>query len=165
MSKAVGINNAVRVNCDLQWLTPSQQQVYDQLRSGFDHQRVLNVYGVVGAGKTVLAWVLEREGYGTYLPDASELLSGGRRVLIDNYDSSRKARKLIDFMDELQISQVVLFTQKRIDDDFPAFEVKLTEEDIAHCKATLFQKLDLHFYDETSLGNLHDLLRFQPKGG
>lgn len=159
MSRLVSIINQVREQCDENWLTDSQLQVYDSLRTGYSHHRLLNVYGEPGTGKTVLAWVLERSGYARYVHAQGVLPRSVDRLIVDAFPAYRRsARRLVDTMDELEIGHVVIVTDKRVDDDYPALEVVLTPDDIVRCKANLYQHLGIEFIDESPCANLHHLL-------
>jgi hypothetical protein len=165
VSKLVEISNAVYDRCDVNWLTPSQKRVYDLLAQGFTAQPLINVYGRHGVGKTVLAWVLARDGFGTYCPTPSDLPAHTSRALVDGFTGGRReARRLIDQMRQSEVHQAVLFTTSPIDDDLPIFEVRLLPEDIARCRANLYQQFDIRFLSERAVANLHDLLSSGVRG-
>ncbi len=57
------LEQRIRDRLTPEWLTPSQQRVWEQLHRfhGPPH-RVVNVYGPPGVGKSFLGWLMQREG-------------------------------------------------------------------------------------------------------
>lgn len=156
------LQQRIRDRLSPDWLTPSQQKVWDQLHlfNGPPH-RVVNVYGPRGSGKTFIGWLMQREGYATY-----EIWPGARRPIhprltLDNAPADRaSARSVRPLVDELGIRQVILLSRQRVDEpDMPAFALRVTEEDLDHFQANLFRHLHITLpVTESEFQDYHEVL-------
>jgi hypothetical protein len=145
----------IRDRLSLDWLTPSQLVVWEALHrfDGPPH-RVISVYGAEGTGKTFFGWLLEREGYSTYGKWSERSQPVLPRLTLDNARSRRDAtRELRPLVDRLGIQQIILLSRTRVDEPaLPAFELRVTSEDLEHFRANLFRHLRITLPD----GNYHN---------
>lgn len=136
----------IRDRLGVNWLTPSQKQVWEQIQR-FDGplHRVINVYGAAGTGKTFLGWLMERLNYATYstwTKPSKPLLP--RLVLDDMIPDRSHTRNLRSLVDQYHIQQVILLSRHRVDElAMPAFEVKITEDDMDVFRANLYRHLEI----------------------
>ena len=155
MSSIDVLGARIRDRLSLDWLTPSQLAVWEALHrfDGPPH-RVISVYGAEGTGKTLVGWLLEREGYSTYGMWSARPQPVLPRLTLDNARSRRDAtRELRPLVDQLGIQQIILLSRMRVDEPFlPAFELRVTSEDMEHFKANLFRHLRISLPD----GNYHN---------
>lgn len=126
------------------WLTPSQSVVWNAIRS-FDGppHRVINIFGAEGTGKTLMGWLLERDSYSTYStwPEIPKPVLP--RITLDDSPSDRlSARDLRPLVDKLSIRQIILLSRTRVDEDaMPAFELRVTADDLEHFRSVIFRYL------------------------
>ncbi len=144
MGNLEAISARIRDRADINWLTPSQKVVWNSIKE-FDGppHRVINIYGGEGIGKTFLGWIMERENYATYMVWGETPKPHFPRLVVDEakYDraSTREIRPMID---NLNLKQIILLSRIRTDEpSVPAFELRVTEEDIASLKASLYRHL------------------------
>lgn len=151
MTAADVLNQRIRARLTTDWLTPSQRVVWEGLRR-FDAapHRVVCVYGAEGTGKTFLGWLLEREGYATYaLWSTSPPSPVLPRLTLDNARTQREAtRGLRPLVDNYGIQQIILLARQRVDEPaLPAFELRVTGDDLDHFRANLFRHLRMSIPD------------------
>lgn len=156
------IAKRIRDRIAVEWLTPSQKQVWDRIHqfSGPPH-RIINIYGAEGTGKSFLGWLMEREGYATYCKWPSVSTPGLSRLVIDNAPFSReKARELRPLVDKTPgLQQIILLSRVRVDEQaMPAFELQLTDEDWDYFRANLYRHMQLTVA-ESSLPNFKKVLQ------
>jgi len=136
----------IRDRLGVNWLTPSQKKVWEQVQR-FDGplHRVINVYGFAGTGKTFLGWLMERLNYATYstwTQPSKPLLP--RLVLDDMVPDRSRTRNLRSLVDQYHIQQLILLSRNRVDElAMPAFEVRITEDDMDVFRANLYRHLDI----------------------
>ncbi len=134
----------IRDRVDLTWLTPSQRTVWEAIQrfDGPPH-RVINIYGLEGTGKTFMGWFLERINYSTYQiwPDMRRPLLP--RLTLDDVLSDRTtARDIRPLVDKYGIHQIILLSRMRVNERaMPAFELHVTDDDLASFRANLFRHL------------------------
>jgi hypothetical protein len=130
----------------LDWLTPSQKKVWEALQrfDGAPH-RVINIYGSEGTGKTFMGWLLERLSYSTYCvwPNVQKPLLP-RLTLDDIIPDRQTTRNIRPLIDKYSIQQIILLSRTRVDERaMPAFELRITEEDIEAFRANLYRYLQI----------------------
>jgi hypothetical protein len=144
MTSKNALNARIRDRQSLEWLTPSQVEVWEVLHrfDGPPH-RVVCVHGAEGTGKTFLAWLLDREGYSTYGQWSAPPKPVLPRLTLDNAPPDRLAtREIRPLVDQLGIQQILLFSRLKVDEPFmPAFELRVTAEDLECLRANLFRHL------------------------
>jgi hypothetical protein len=144
--KLATLQQRIRDRLSSEWLTPSQQQVWEQLHrfQGPPH-RVVNVYGPRGSGKSFLGWLMHREGYATYSMWTDERNPIHPRLVLDNAPADRaSARSVRPLVDQLDIRQIILLSRQRVDEPaMPAFALAVTEDDIDHFQANLYRHLNI----------------------
>ena len=140
------IEQRIRDRLSVDWLTPSQRHVWEQLHRfhGPPH-RVVNVYGPRGSGKSFLGWLIQREGYATYSKWSDEHHPVHPRLTLDNAPADREAsRSVRPLTDTLAIRQIILLSRERVDEpDLPAFGLAVTEDDLDHFRANLYRHLGI----------------------
>jgi len=138
------LNTRIRDRLSPDWLTPSQVEVWDALHrfDGPPH-RVVCVYGAEGTGKTFLAWLLEREKYSTYGLWSNPPRPVLPRLTLDNALPDRLVtRDVRPLVDQLGLRQILLFSRFKVDEPFmPAFELRVTSDDLECFRANLFRHL------------------------
>ncbi len=90
--------NCLKNESTIEWLTPSQKSIYNKITQGFPTQRIINVYGKHGAGKTFLGWILEKNGFGHYHSGLEDFKENGeisinKMVIIDNFQSDKNLHR------------------------------------------------------------------------
>lgn len=152
--------NQIKRLSDAAWLFPSQTAVYQEMLPflGSIH-RIINLYGAQGTGKTFLAHVLCKEGQVEYVPSPELIQLASHPLVIDNAPFERTAaRSMRNQMRRHNLQQVILITRYRVEDDVPAFALKLTTEDVDCFRANLFRYLDLRLPECAAL-NLWEHLK------
>ena len=134
----------IRDHLKVDWLTPSQKHVWEQIQR-FDGplHRVINVYGAAGTGKTFLGWLMERLSYATYSTWARPSKPLLPRLILDDMVPDRsQTRSLRSLVDQHHIQQLILLSRQRVNEQaMPAFEVRITEDDMAVFRGNLYRYL------------------------
>jgi hypothetical protein len=147
MSNLSTFNARLRDRLSLPWLTPSEVAVWDQIQQ-FDAppHRVINVYGAEGTGKTFLAWVMEREKYAGYSVWGEKVIPTLPRLVVDDAPSDKtSSREFRPMIDRMGIKQIILLTRTRVNERaLPAFELKVSDQDLEYFGANLFRYLHLN---------------------
>jgi len=142
----LSLQQRIRDRLSPEWLTPSQQGVWEQLHRfhGPPH-RVVNVYGPRGSGKSFLGWLMHREGHATYSEWTDEYRPIHPRLVLDNAPADRAiARSVRPLVHELGIRQIILLSRQRVDEpDMPAFALTVTDDDLDHFRANLYRHLNI----------------------
>lgn len=150
MTDIKSLNERIRDRISLEWLTPSEKAVWEHL-SRFDGppHRVVNVYGTEGVGKTFLGWLLEREQLATYSLWNARLRPVHPRIILDNARTERhEVRGVRPLVDKLGLQQIILLSRRRVDEEsMPAFELRVTSNDIENFAANLYRYLGITFED------------------
>jgi hypothetical protein len=136
---------------DLSWLTPSQKQVWENIqRFNSAPHRVINIYGGEGTGKTFMGWLFEQLTYSTYCkwPDIHKPLL--RRLTLDDIIPDRPTtRNIRPLVDTYGIQQIILLSRIRVDEKvMPAFELRITEEDMEAFRANLYRHFKIVLPEE-----------------
>ena len=146
MNSIDNLNARIHDRLALDWLTPSQKAIWEiiQRYDGPPH-RVINIYGSEGTGKTFLGWFMERQGYATYGLWGTTPQPTHPRLVLDDASTERSAaRDVRPWVERLAIKQIILLTRFRVDEQaMPAFELYVTDEDLAVCRANLYRHLRL----------------------
>jgi len=160
MNSRTEVENQIKVLADASWFFPSQAAVYQELLpflGGLD--RVINLYGLQGVGKTFLAHVLCKEHRVEYVASPELIHPASRPLVIDNAPFERTAvRGMRNQMRKFDLQQVILVTRYRVEDSVPSFALNLTSDDVRCFRANLFRHLDLHL-PECSALNLWEHLK------
>ncbi|MDL1891182.1 hypothetical protein FBQ96_16720 [Nitrospirales bacterium NOB] len=155
------LNARIRDHLSLDWLTPSEQAIWDQIHlfEGPPH-RIINIYGVPGSGKTFLGWLMQREGYATYGLWSSRPSPVHARLTLDNSPTSQAAaRDLRPLVDELGVRQIILLSRRRVDEPaMPAFELQVTPDDLEHLRGNLYRHLDYILPDVQDCRSYHEAI-------
>ena len=152
MNSLDNLNARIRDRLAFDWLTPSQKAIWElvQRYDGPPH-RVINIYGTEGTGKTFLGWFMERQGYASYGIWGSFPIPIYPRLVLDDASTERSAsREVRPLIDRLAIKQIILLSRFRVDEAaMPAFELNVTDDDLAVCRANLYRHLRLVVPEET----------------
>lgn len=159
--KLFTLQQRIRDRLSTDWLTPSEQHVWEQLHrfDGPPH-RVVNVYGPPGSGKSFLGWLMERERYATYGFWANRPKPILPRLVLDNARTDRAStRALRPQVDEQGIRQIILLSRLRVDEQaMPAFELRITEDDLEYLRGNLYRHMDLILPETEGYRNYHDAI-------
>jgi len=146
MNSLDNLNARIRDRLTLEWLTPSEKAIWELIQryDGPPHW-VINIYGTEGTGKTFLGWCMERQGYATYGLWGTPPQPMHPRLALDDASTERsEAREVRPWIERLGIKQIILLTRFRVDEQaMPAFELRVTDEDLAVCRANLYRHLRL----------------------
>lgn len=150
----------IRGNLSEEWLTDSQVEVWTHLNKLMEPPYyVINIYGVTGAGKTFLGWLLEKQGMAIYADAQSQdwpAWKGQKLVVLDGFDPSRRqVRSLRTTLQLMRVDQAIILTRQKAQDDIPCLHLAVTDRDIQIAKANLYRHLDIRVPDE-NLRNLWD---------
>lgn len=160
--------NDVKTKCTEDWLTPSQRSALEGVLIRLETNRIVNVYGKEGTGKTFLGWILEKKGFGKYSTDWDALRKsisksgggGSANVIVDNFPSSRELhRQFRSEMGDLGMSKAVLISEFPIPDEIPKMELEFNDMDRKHFKHTCYDRMRLEIADKQEQGSMHDLIR------
>ena len=155
------LDERIRDRLSIDWLTPSQKDVWDLLHrfDGPPH-RVVNVYGPPGSGKSFLGWLMQREGYATYGLWSKRPRPVLPRLTLDNAATDRAAtREVRPLLEQLGVRQVVLLSRLRVDEpDMPAFELRVTPDDLACVGGNLYRSFNLSGVELHHLRNYHEAI-------
>ena len=140
------VNARIRDRLSVEWLTPSQFAVWESIHrfDGPPH-KVISIFGTEGTGKTFLGWLMEREKYASYTLWSETPKPVLPRLVLDDAVSDRSStRALRPLVDEMGIRQIILLSRVRVDEpSMPAFQLRVTDDDLACCRANLFRYLKL----------------------
>jgi hypothetical protein len=156
----IEIENGIKSYSDESWLTPAQNELYKSVKPFIDGiDRVMNIYGSQGCGKTFLAHMMVKLKAAAYITSLDQICISSLPLIIDNAPFERSAvRGVRNQMRKFELHQVILISRYRAEDSIPTFFLNLNLEDIKFFRATLFRKFDLRLPDNTSL-NLWDHLK------
>jgi hypothetical protein len=142
----IEIENGIKSYSDESWLTPAQNELYKSVKPFIDGiDRVMNIYGSQGCGKTFLAHMMVKLKAAAYITSLDQICISSLPLIIDNAPFERSAVRGVR-------------NQMRKFESIPTFFLNLNLEDIKFFRATLFRKFDLRLPDNTSL-NLWDHLK------
>jgi len=127
---------------DSQILTPSQRaagnSIVRVLESGAPY---LNLWGMVGSGKTFLARHLAHDARCVYLSSPGNPLTEppiGKWVLVDNVSAMRsEARAVYNGLYWQQAAAVLVITQSRVDDSLFTIQLQLSADDHTFVQSTI----------------------------
>jgi hypothetical protein len=149
----IEIENGIKSRSDESWLTPSQNELYKVIKpfiGGID--KVINVYGPQGCGKTFIAHILMKIKIAAYVTSIDQIHSSNLPLVIDNSPFERSAvRGVRNLMRRFELHQVILISRYRAEDSIPTFCLNLNAEDINVFRAILFRNFDLHLPNNASL--------------
>jgi len=141
MNRYVDILNRIRQQVCVDWLTPSQKQAYDKIRSYLQFADEVNLCGAHGSGKTFLAWVFQLEGKADYVVRLEKLyrkLSLNRTIVVDNVGWRRtEAREVLHRCRMLGYEKVILVSVEAVRDDIAHVSLSLTSEDVEKVQQNL----------------------------
>jgi hypothetical protein len=155
------LDERIRDRLSIDWLTPSQKDVWDLLHrfDGPPH-RVVNVYGPPGSGKSFLGWLMQREGYATYATWSKRPTPVLPRLTLDNAATDRAATRAVrPLLEQLGVRQIVLLSRLRVDEpDMPAFELRITPDDLDCLRGNLYRFLAIEGPEVRDLRNYHEAI-------
>jgi hypothetical protein len=159
--RLAALQQRIRDRLSPEWLTPSEQIVWEQLHrfSGPPH-RIVSVYGPRGSGKSFLGWLMQREQYGTYGIWPDEPKPVHPRLVLDNAPTAQAStRALRPLIEKLGIQQIILLSRERVNEPaMPAFELKVTKDDLEHFSANLYRYLNITIPSQHDYRNYRDVL-------
>lgn len=162
MSDFVKVLNRIKASCSKEWLTPSQEIIFEECQKLPRSYYMINIYGKSGVGKTFLCWILTKEGLGTYFTSYRKYIEADdatTNLVLDNCESDRIfARNLRNIGLRKNIRSIFFITNTRANDDLPSLELKLTEEDIKCVKANLW-RCNITIKNNQEVTNLKELIK------
>lgn len=147
------IENKIKIQSDEDWLTPSQANIIKELNPFIDGiERVLNIYGHQGVGKSFLAHILMKSKSVSYITSIDLICNSELPLIIDNFPYERtKVRGIRNLMRKFELRQVILISRYRAEDTIPTFGLTLTAEDLRFFRANLFRNFDYCLPESISL--------------
>ena len=147
------IENNIKVHSDKSWLTPSQARLFGSVTPFIGGiERVINIYGPQGVGKTFIAHILFKAHLTTYITSIDQICQSNLPLVIDNAPFERtEVRGIRNQMRKFGLKQVILISRYRAEDTIPSFGLNLNQDDVKYFRATLFRLFDLHLPVTTSL--------------
>lgn len=162
MSEYDKVLNSIKDQCLRQYATPAQEQIFEMILNKFKTQKIVNVYGSTGVGKTFLGWLLERHGYGKYCVNREELDGLQKEckwVILDNGPISREeSRALRVVLLDKSIKQMVVLTNKPIDEEIPKLQLCFGTEEREKFKQNLYLICNIQVLNEEDDSNMHELI-------
>lgn len=149
--------NSIKDQYTEEWLTPSQKAIYEKITTKLQAQKVINIFGDKGVGKTFLAWVIATFFYGHYTKDSNDLKKETINVLDDFSYKKQDFRKLLPKIETMSIKKIVLISNKKIQDDIISLELDFKEADKIKFKNNLWKHCKLEFPKEK--GDMHSLIK------
>lgn len=149
----ISIENDIKLHSNKSWLTPSQARLFDAVSPFIGGlERVLNIYGHQGGGKTFVAHILFKVNLAAYVTSLDQMCQSDLPLIIDNAPFERtEVRGIRNQMRKHDLQQVVLISRYRAEDAIPTFGLNLDMDDIRFFRATLHRNFDLHLPESTSL--------------
>ncbi len=95
MSRMLKLLNQLKTQADPELLTDSQQATFDTVRNTLRFPETVNLHGLVGSGKTFLAWTLSRTLKMSYFPSLAAFDERSERptphAIVDNAAAGERA--------------------------------------------------------------------------
>lgn len=162
MNRYLEVVNKIKQKVSVNWLMPSQRKIFDIISNQYMSQKMINVFGRVGSGKTLLGWVLNLEEVASYLTEPDAPPSGKYKdsLVIDNVPSDKfiaRSLRLLLF-DLPEVSRVIILTEKPVEDSMPKIELRLNEEDLSKFKQNMFLNCGLQITSSDDSYNLSKLI-------
>jgi hypothetical protein len=155
------LNARIRDHLSVDWLTPSELAVWEALHrfEGPPH-RIVNVYGPPGSGKSFLGWLMQREGYATYGFWSKQPQPIHPRLALDNAATDQAAtRAQRPRVAALGVRQIILLSRRRVDEPaMPAFELRVTPDDLEQLRGNLYRYLDYILPDVQACRSYHEAI-------
>jgi len=143
MNRFVDILNRIRQNTHPNWLTSSQQTVYDLSRERLKFLDEVNLWGDHGVGKTFVCWVMYSQRLADYVPrledvKQEEALLPRRTIIVDNMSWQRaEVRDALHFCRSLGYNKIMLITTEPVQEQMATLELSLTNADVEQVKRNL----------------------------
>lgn len=150
--------NSIKDQYDETWLTPSQKEIYERVTTKFQAQKLINIFGDKGVGKTFLGWLITIFYEGHYTKDKSNLKSKVVNVIDDFGYKKQDLRALLPNTKILAIPKTILLSNKKINDDIISLELNFETLDRDKFKNNLWKYCKLNFPKEKD--NMHALIKF-----
>ena len=143
------IENEIKIHSDESWLTPNQTELYKGVKPFIGGlERVINIYGPQGTGKTFIAHLLAKINLVSYVTSLDGICFSSLPLVIDNSPFERTSvREIRNQMRKYELRQVILVSRYRAEDSIPTFGLTLTLDDIKYFRASLFRRFDLHLHE------------------
>ena len=153
------INN-IKDKFDMTWMTPSQRSIFDLITQKFTTQKVINIYGQSGTGKTFLAWNLEKH-FDAIRVSNLEDAENATVVILDNYSHKKtEIRSLLQEMFFKNIDKIIVITDKKAEDDIVCLFLDFTSEDRKVFKNNLWKHFNFDFGNEKDEYNMNSLIKY-----
>ena len=142
MNSFIRAVNLIKTHRDSSWLTDSQRRALAQLRKALRIPGTINLCGLVGVGKTFLAWTLADELGFIYFPhlrhfeQANDVDASG--IILDNCCWERRFHR--EALKRLRFRGVrfgVFITRQAIQDYTHYVELGLTDADVVQVRDNL----------------------------
>jgi len=150
--------NSIKDQHNENWLTPSQKRIYDKVTTKFQPQKIINIFGEKGVGKTFLGWLITTFYEGHYTKDKSCLKSKIVNVIDDFGYKKQDLRALLPNTKTLSIPKTILISNKKINDDIISLELDFETLDKNKFKNNLWRFYKFNFSKEKD--NMHALIKF-----
>jgi hypothetical protein len=142
MSQFIRHLNQIKNKRKIEWLTPSQRSALSSVKNELQVPSTVNLFGLVGAGKTFLGWTLANELNFAYLTHPGKMIQFNKLyyegVVVDNCNSERNAhRELLKMIRFQQIAYAVFITRRMIKDYTHFVELHVTPYDIQAAQQNL----------------------------
>ena len=149
--------NSIKNNYDETWVTPSQKLIYDRVTTKLKAQKVINIFGDPGVGKTFLGWLIATFFKGNYAQNTNDLKDNIVNVL-DGFGYKKiEFRTLLPQLQMLSIPKTVIISDKMIQDDIISLELKFDQADKEKFKNNLWKFCKLEFAKEKN--NMNALIK------
>jgi hypothetical protein len=150
--------NSIKDQYNEEWLTLSQKLLYEKVTTKFQAQKVINIFGDKGVGKTFLAWMITGYFNGYYTKDSNNLKKELVNVIDDFGYRKQDFRNLLPKTQKLNIKKTILISNKKIQDDITCFQLDFKDADKEKFKNNLWKFCKLEFPKEKD--NMHSLIKF-----
>lgn len=153
MSRWMQLVSEMKRRPPAQYLTPTQRQVFDELREVLRYPNRINLYGPCGSGKTYLAWAIVSAMGAIHitLPELVEELEPGHDcIIVDNVlHHEDSVRRILAQTDLLGASSTVLISQAPVAIAMRKIELPLpTADEVAQVLQTYWR---LGYYQQQDL--------------
>lgn len=127
MSKLIHLTNRLKAQANQNFLTPTQQVVFNELHQAWRFPEKINLYGPAGSGKTFLGWVLARHQPARFYATPRCFFEDEptkQPVIIDNAPTDeRQLRTILAALQLRLINRTLFITQTPIRISWPTIQL------------------------------------------
>jgi len=149
--------NLIKERADENWLTDSQQPVYESILSQWKSVQFVNLHGPPGSGKTFVARLLAKKHGYAYMHDLEQAPLNAAQTILDNAQYTRMLRPLAR---SRGLGRVLLVTRTPVREAMPKVSLELNDRDVRQFQAMLSNHCGIVFTETIPQGlDLAEIIR------